>query len=136
MTRLNQGEYINVILSPLNSMEVELNVVVVESKPEHLMWIFLASIYETGERLHSSSAIFQATCVDATVIPFVTNEINSSLGLYGCRESTNIEESENLIGIPFNKLQSIVANLENLAQKPMKKARSKEAYNSFSGCGE
>ena len=136
MTRLTQGEYSKVILCSLKDMEVEPNVVVIESKPEHLMWISLASIYETGDRLHTSSAIFQATCVDATVIPFVTDEINSSLGCYGCREATNIEDSENLIGIPFKKLEALVKNLEKLSEKPMKKARGKEAFHSFSGCGE
>lgn len=136
MTRLNQGEYSRVILSPLKDMEIEPDVVVIESKPEHLMWLSLAYIYETGERIHTNSAIFQATCVDSTVIPFVTNEINFSLGCYGCRESTNIEGSENLIGIPFNKLQVVINNLEKLSLKPMKKARAKEAFHSFSGCGE
>lgn len=136
MTRLNQGEYSKVILSPLKEMEIEPDVVVIESKPEHLMWLSLASIYETGERIHTDSAIFQATCVDSTVIPFVTNEINSTLGCYGCREATNIQESENLIGIPFKKLQALINNLEKLSKKPMLKARAKEAFHSFSGCGE
>lgn len=57
MTRLNSGEYNAVILSPLGEMEVEPDVVVIESKPEHLMWLSLAFIYETGERLHYDSAV-------------------------------------------------------------------------------
>lgn len=40
---------------------LEPDVVVIESKPEHLMWLALASIYEKGERLTFDSAIFQAT---------------------------------------------------------------------------
>lgn len=136
MTRLAQGEYSAVILSPLETMEVEPDVVVIESKPEHLMWLSLASIYETGERLKFDSAIFQATCVDSTVIPFVTENVNSTLGCYGCREATNINDEENLIGIPYSKLADIVKNLDKLAEKPMKKARSKDAFHSFSGCGQ
>ena len=136
MTRLNYGDYSAVLLSPLEKIELEPDVVVIESKPEHLMWLSLAAIYETGERLHFDSAIFQATCVDSTVIPFATQKINSTLGCYGCRESTNIKEEENLIGIPFTKLNSIINNLEKLAEKPMKRARSKDAFNSFSGCGQ
>lgn len=136
MTRLNLGDYHAVILSPLGDMEVEPDVVVVESKPEHLMWLSLAYIYETGERLQFNSAIFQATCVDSTVIPFVTGKLNSSLGCYGCRDATNIRDEENLIGIPYKKLNSVVKNLEQLSLKPMKKARAKEAFHSLKKCGE
>lgn len=136
MTRLNYGEYTAVMLIPLAKLEIEPDVVVIESKPEHLMWLALASIYETGERLHFDSAIFQATCVDSTVIPFVTQKLNSTLGCYGCREATNIKDEENLIGIPFANLESIINNLEQLAEKPMLRARSKEAFHSFSGCGQ
>lgn len=136
MTRLEQGKFSSVILSPLSNMEVEPDVVVIESKPEHLMWLSLASIYETGERLEFNSAIFQATCVDSTVIPFATGKLNSSLGCYGCREATDVTEDENLVGIPYRDLRSITENLEKLSTKPMKKARAKEAFHSFTGCGE
>lgn len=136
MTRLNYGDYSAVMLSSLDKLEMEPDVVVIESKPEHLMWLALASIYETGERLQFDSAIFQATCVDSTVIPFVKGKLNSTLGCYGCRESTNIKDDENLIGIPYSKLANIIKNLEQLAEKPMKKARGKEAFQSFSGCGQ
>jgi len=136
MTRLAYNEQGAVLLSPLGSMEMEPDVVVFESKPEHLMWLSLASIYETGERLAFNSAIFQATCVDSTVIPFTTGKLNSTLGCYGCRESTDVSEDENLVGVPYKDMKQIADNLEMLAAKPMKRARTKEAYRSFSGCAE
>jgi len=136
MTRLSQGEYIAVILSPLEKMEVEPDVVVIELKSENLMWLSLASIYETGERLQFNSAVFQATCVDSTVIPFISGKLNSTLGCYSCREATDVAEEENLIGIPYQDISSIIDNLEKLSAKPMKRARAKEAFHSFSGCGK
>jgi len=136
MTRLSPNEYQAVLLSPLANIELQPDVVVLESAVEHLMWTALAAIYKTGERLHFNSAIFQATCVDATVIPFVTGNINVSLGCYGCRDATNIDDGEGLIGIPFNKLGEVMSNLQSLAEKPMIKARSKSAFQSFKGCGE
>jgi len=136
MTRLSQGEYSAVILSPLATMEMEPDVVVIESKPEHLMWLSLASIYETGERLEFNSAIFQATCVDSTVVPFKSGKLNSTLGCYGCREATDVSEDENLLGIPYGELKKTTDNLEKLSEKPMKRARAKEAFSAFSGCGE
>lgn len=136
MTRIENGKYHGVVLSPIGTSEYEPDVIIIESKPEHLMWLSLASIYETGERLQFDSAIFQATCVDSTVIPFIRKKINSTLGCYGCREATNIKEEENMIGIPIEQLNSIILNLEKLSEKPMKRARLKEAFNSFSGCGQ
>ena len=136
MARLAQGEYSAVILSPLETMEMEPDVVVIESQPEHLMWLSLASIYETGDRLEFNSAIFQATCVDSTVIPFTSGKLNSTLGCYGCREATDVTEDENLIGIPYGDLSNITENLEKLSDKPMKRARAKEAFHNFRGCGE
>jgi len=136
MTRLPMDEYRYVTLSPLTKMNSAPDVVVFESVPEHLMWLALASIYETGERLQFDTAIFQATCVDSTVIPFVSGKMNASLGCYGCREATNIEDSESLLGLPFDQLAALLDSLHKLADKPMIKARSKSAYQSFSGCGE
>lgn len=136
MTRLEQGKYQAVLLSPLSNIEIEPDVVVIESEPEHLMWTALAYIFKTGERLTFSSAIFQATCVDSTVIPFVKDTINSTLGCYGCRDATNIEDSECLIGIPYSKVEEVVENLGKLSEKAMKKARAKDAYHSFSGRGQ
>ncbi len=77
----------------METMEVEPDVVVMESNPKHLMWLSLASIYETGERLEYNSTIFQATCVDSTVIPFTSGKLNSTLGYYGCREATDVRKS-------------------------------------------
>ena len=133
MTRLKQGEYQAVLLSPLSEIEIEPDVVVIESEPEHLMWIALAFIFKTGERLSFSSAIFQATCVDSTVIPFAKDTINSTLGCYGCRDATNIEDSECLMGLPYHMLDELVGNLQSLSEKAMKKARAKDAYHSFGG---
>ncbi|OPY25571.1 MAG: hypothetical protein A4E23_00042 [Methanomethylovorans sp. PtaU1.Bin073] len=134
MTRLEQRKYTAVLLSPLETIEVEPDIVVIEALPEQLMWLSLASIYDTGKRLEFNTAVFQATCVDSTVIPFVTGKLNSSLGCYGCREATDALDEENLIGIPYREMERIVLNLQKLAAKPMKRVRSKEALKSFSGC--
>lgn len=65
--------------------------------------------------------MFQATCVDSTMIPFVTGKLNSSLGCYGCRESTDALDEEDLIGIPYPNMEKITLNLQELAAKPTKK---------------
>jgi uncharacterized protein (DUF169 family) len=55
------------------------------------------------------------------MIPFVTGKLNSSLGCYGCRESTDALDEEDLIGIPYPNMEKITLNLQELAAKPTKK---------------
>jgi uncharacterized protein (DUF169 family) len=46
------------------------------------MWIALADLHrQKGSRVESSTAILQATCVDATVIRYPEQRLNLS---YGC----------------------------------------------------
>lgn len=130
MPRLPMGEYKGVQVSPLAECDFEPQVIIIESQPEHLMWVALASIFKTGDRLQFDSGIFQATCVDSTLTPFVQNKVNSSLGCYGCREATDLEDGECLIGFPFAKLQEIVENLEMLLQKAIPRVRGKGVFKS------
>ena len=131
MPRLAPGEFHSVAAAPLEDAKFRPDVVIIEDKPEKIMWINLAAIHETGGRLSFSSAVFQACCVDVTVIPYLTKEVNVSLGCYGCRDATDIADDECLAGIPFEKLREIVTSLEALSKKAMPEARQKSVYNHF-----
>ena len=128
MTRLPMGEYQAVAACPLAEAPYEPDVVVIESKPEHLMWVALASVRRTGGRLGFSTAILQASCVDGTIIPFVSGKLNASLGCYGCREATDVPEEECILGFPGKDLDRIVAELEELEAKTMPRVRGKAVY--------
>lgn len=129
MPRLTLGKFHSVAAAPLEDAKFSPDVVIIEDKPEKIMWINLASIHETGGRLSFSSAVFQACCVDVTVIPYLTKEVNVSLGCYGCRDATDIADDECLAGIPYEKLREIVTSLEALSKKAMPEARQKRIYN-------
>lgn len=131
MTRLQAEEYQYVMLSPLETIEYEPDIVVLVASMENIMWLAFASIYETGERLQFNSALIEATCVDSTIIPFVTKKINFSPGCLGCREATDIKSSEGIIGIPYEKINSLVKNLEKLNEKAIPQMQSKTAFNRF-----
>jgi uncharacterized protein (DUF169 family) len=103
-------------------------VVVIEDVPEKIMWINLASLYSSGGRLNFSSAVFQACCVDATAIPYLSKKVNVSLGCYGCRDSTDIADDECLTGIPSHLLAEIVNSLRELSKKVIPTARRKSIY--------
>jgi uncharacterized protein (DUF169 family) len=102
--------------------------VVIESAVEHLMWVALAQVFETGGRLEFSTAILQATCVDGTIVPFLTQNIHASLGCYGCRESTNLAESEGVLGFPIKDLDNIVNSLQKLKERAIPRVRGKAVY--------
>ena len=130
MPRLALGDCNFVLVSPLGACEFEPDVVVVEAAPENLMWLALASIYTTGERLNFSTSVVQATCVDSTVVPFKTGQPNAVLGCTGCREATDLELTENLLGIPFKFMTSVAENLEDIEDIIIHN-RSKGAYERF-----
>lgn len=128
MTRLAMGKYRMVACFPLGEAPVDPDVVVVESDVEHLMWVALALVFETGGRLSVDSAILQATCVDATIIPFVQGRFNASLGCYGCREATDLSEGEAVLGFPYRDLPGIAAALEKLGAKAIGRVRLKPVW--------
>ena len=128
MPRLEMGRYKMVACCPLAVSPFEPDVVVIESVPEHLMWIALAKVHETGGRLDFSTAILQATCVDITIIPFLQQRMNASLGCYGCREATNLAETECVLGLPIKDLDTIVASLRKLNEKAIPRVRGKGIY--------
>lgn len=128
MTRLERGKYKMVAVCPLAEAPWEPDVVVIESVPEHLMWIALAQVFETGGRIGFDTAILQATCVDVTVIPFVQQRLNASLGCYGCREATDLTEQECVLGFPLKDLGEIVGSLLKLNEKAIPRVRGKTIY--------
>ncbi len=113
------------IVGPLKDAKVDPDVVIIVDRPETIYWLIPASTYHKGGRVNFSSAAFQATCADTTILPSLTGEINMSLGCFGCRKATDIEKDEMLIGIPFNKLEEIVNSLQKLYEGPLPKARNK-----------
>jgi uncharacterized protein (DUF169 family) len=131
MSRIKMGEVKAIGAAPLENATFRPDVVIIEDRPEKIMWINLAAIHETGGRLSFSSAVFQACCVDVTVIPYLTKNVNVSLGCYGCRDATDIADDECLVGIPMEKLDEIITSLKALAQKAMPEARNKGVYNQF-----
>lgn len=128
MTTLPPGQLKTLYLFPLESATMEPDVVVVEDETEKLMWIALADLNIIGgKRVESSTAILQAVCVDATIIPYVEQKFNMSMGCYGCRDATDICPNETVLGFPFKDFSNIVKSLEFLSQKAIPNSRGKNA---------
>ena len=130
MTRLPSGSLEGIAVCPLRAAPVSPDVVVVEGPPEPLMWLALADLnLAGGQRRRGDTAVLQATCVDATVIPHVEQRLNFSLGCYGCREATDMGANETILGFPGAALTGLVAELEHLNAKAVGRSRAKAVLN-------
>lgn len=128
MTILPQGKLKALYLFPLETAAIEPDIVVVEDETEKLMWFALANLnIHGGHRVDSSTAILQATCVDATLIPYVDQKFNMSMGCYGCRDATDICPNETVLGFPFKDFAAIAQSIEFLNQKAIPNSRGKNA---------
>lgn len=129
MSRLAPGSLSGLALCPLDEAPRRPDVVVVEGPPEQLMWLLLADVnLRGGDRLAASTAVLQATCVDAAIIPFVEQHLNFTLGCYGCREATDLAPGETVLGFPGGLLEPLVGRLRYLNEKAVPGCRAKRAF--------
>ncbi len=132
MPRLKPGKIHSLHLFPLDRAPRAPDVIVVEATVEELMWIALACLLaEGGERVQASTAVLQATCVDATIIPFLEQRLNLSYGCYGCREATDLGPDEAVVGFPGSLLPGVVEHLNFLSKKAIPGSRGKRALSAL-----
>jgi len=131
LPRLEQGAYEYIAIGPLCEVEWLPDVIIVEAQPEAIMWLSLAELYYSGTRLQYSTSIVQACCVDITVVPFLTRKPNGSFGCTGCREASDIDPSEAMLGFPGEHLETIITNLQLLKEKVIHKNRNKALCKRF-----
>lgn len=130
MPRLDKNKIKAIHLFPLKNATEIPDIIIVEDDPEKLMWIALAYLHATGgERIESTTAILQATCVDSTIIPYLKNSMNLTYGCYGCRDATDITENEAIMGFPGSYLSTIMEHLKYLKEKAIPRSRDKRALN-------
>jgi uncharacterized protein (DUF169 family) len=129
MPRLEAGRIHHLELFPLERADCTPQVIVVEGKVEQLMWLVLGYLHATGgQRVTASTAVLQAACVDATIIPFLEARLNFSFGCYGCRDATDMAAGESIIGFPASFLATIVTHLEYLNTRAIPTSRGKKAW--------
>lgn len=129
MPHLEPGRIAAIAAAPLATVRAVPDVIVVEGRPEALMWLVLADLNVAGgARRLADTAVLQATCVDATVIPFLDGRLNFSLGCYGCREATDLGPDESVLGFPAARLEPLLEALERLADKAVARSRAKVAF--------
>lgn len=132
MPHFDAGRIQHIELYPLEKANRIPQLVVVEGEVEQLMWLVLGYLHATGgQRVTASTAVLQATCVDATIIPFLEERLNFGFGCYGCRDATDLASGESIIGFPASFLAPTVTHLEYLNAKAIPAARGKKAWRSL-----
>ncbi len=113
------------LVAPLEGAVMKPDIVVIAAPPEAMMWLCMASSFYTGRAFNFRISTYNAQCVETTVYPHTTGEINISLGCYGSRASSDIGDDMMFMGIPIDRLPQLVDGLKELGEKAIPDARSK-----------
>ena len=113
------------VVSPLEDAQCEAEVVAVVATPEQMMWLSMATSYYTGHRHDFHASGYNAQCVETTLIPLTSGDINISFGCYGCRASSDVDDSLMMMGIPVALMDDVVRGLEELGKKAIPQSRDK-----------
>lgn len=123
--KLSTDGTLGTLVSPLDKAPFDPDVIVLVARPEQAMWVANSMIFEEGgPRLTANFAGMQASCGDVTVYPYKENEVNFSLGCYGCRSAGKLQGEEMYVGIPREKMPTIVSGIRGL-RGAMKSLRGK-----------
>ena len=122
---LPEGSIGATLLTPLDQAVMTPDVIAVIAPPETMMWLCMASTYYSGKRSSFQMSSYNAQCVETTLYPYTTGEMNTSLGCYGCRAISDLGEEMMFIGIPLAKMPALLEGLRYLGRTAIKDARAK-----------
>ena len=117
MPRPIPGSIVATIVAPLDNTPTQPDVIVVFGNVLAARRIVHAVIYRHGGRVTSNFAGIQSTCADATGSPYITGEINVSIGCDGSAKNAGLKDDELVIGIPAELIEDIVNILDLKAQE-------------------
>jgi len=113
------------LVRPLSKATTIPDVIAIIAQPEQMMWLCMAASYFTGKKFDFKVSGYNAQCVETTLLPFTTGQINISLGCYGCRASSDISDDLMFMGIPCAQMPQLIRGLAELAKKAIPDSRAK-----------
>lgn len=113
------------LVTPLDEALVPPDVIAITAQPEQMMWLCMAASYQTGQRFDFKVSGYNAQCVETTLLPYTTGNINISLGCYGCRASSDISDDLMFMGVPRARMPQLISGLSELQKKPIPDCRAK-----------
>lgn len=110
---------------PLDDPHAKADVVVVFGTPEQMMWLSMATSYYTGHRHDFHASGYNSHCVEATLLPMTSKQINISFGCYGGRASSDLGDDMMMMGIPIELMDDVVRGVRELGKRVIPQERDK-----------
>lgn len=132
--RLENSTY-GIIIKPLELFERDPDIVLIVANTRESMRIIQGYTFINGLNKNLNISGNQAVCVEATVGPLLTQDINISLLCSGTRYKANWNESELITGIPFGRLSQVIDGLKGTVNAVEEDKRKKEIERGLSKTG-
>ena len=110
---------------PLDDPCADADVVAIVGNPEQMMWLSMATSYYTGHRHDFHASGYNSHCVEVTLLPMTTKQINISFGCYGGRASSDVGDDMMMMGIPIELMPDIVKGVRELSKRVIPQERDK-----------
>ena len=110
--KIQPGKVNYVIVSPLEKTPVDPHVILIVGYPAQIWRVCQSATWKDGRRLSFSTSTSQGVCVDAVVVPYLTNHMNISLGCTGMRVFAGYSEHHLIVGLSAKKFKEMMAGLE------------------------
>lgn len=111
------------IVTPLAKADFVPDSVIIVDVPEVIYWFVPLKTHKEGGRANFTTAPFNAVCGDVTAFPIIHNDVNVSIGCYGCRRRSDIKRDEMIVGFPGGMLPDIVDTLMKYQDGVLTKAK-------------
>ena len=98
-------------LGPVEKMEKDPHVVILVTVPYNVMRLVHGYNYYNGTYSNYKMGGLQAICAEATVYPFISGEINTTMMCAGTRYLNQWERSEMAVSISYDKLENTIDGL-------------------------
>ncbi|MFA5395773.1 MAG: DUF169 domain-containing protein [Methanomicrobiales archaeon] len=95
------------VYAPLEKTPFDPHVVLIMAQPLVMLKIAQAVLYKTGGRIHTQMSGIQSVCADTCAYPYMSGNVNFSLGCDGSRKFSGVADDLMVMGIPAELIQDI-----------------------------
>jgi len=125
-----------VLVAPLAEMDVTPDVIILAVNPYQTMRIVQGYVYQYGKKPELNYGAMQAICSEATVVPYVTGELNISCLCPSTRLLAKWGDEEMVVGLPYEHLQHTVEGVIATINSTDVKKRKEEIIERFKQRGK
>jgi uncharacterized protein (DUF169 family) len=109
--KFDLGTYEAILAAPLHGCPVEPDVIIFFGNSAQMLRLIHAHVWKTGERL-KFSCVGEVVCADVVVEAMKTGRPSLSVPCNGARILSAVQDSELMMGIPYELIKEILNGLE------------------------